>query len=61
MNIFKNTTFTWWQLSIFKTSMFLLGIAVGAFWSEFFKQYVSLIAFVGVVLAFYITYIWAKR
>ncbi|MBP6948995.1 MAG: hypothetical protein KBB50_02905 [Candidatus Pacebacteria bacterium] len=61
MNIFKNTTFSWWQLSIFKTGMFLLGISVGAFWSEFFKQYVSLIAFIGTVLTLYITYIWAKR
>lgn len=61
MNIFKNTTFSWWQLSIFKTAMFLIGIAVGAFWSEFFKQYVSIIAFIGIALALYITYIWVKR
>lgn len=61
MNIFKNVTFSWWQVSLFKIAMFLLGIAVGTFWSDFFKNYFVIIISLGVVLSVYISYVWFKQ
>ena len=37
MNVFKTFTFTWQQGLLFKWGVFAIGIAVGAYWSEFFR------------------------
>ncbi len=61
MNIFKSTTFTWWQVGALKWSVFCIGIAVGVYWHEYLAQYLISLAGIGAVLAVYITYIWVKQ
>jgi hypothetical protein len=61
MNILKTFTLKWWQGGLFKWGMLALGIAIGAYWHEYFISYLcDLIAFAVVSLA-YVTYVWAKQ
>ena len=57
MTIFKNYIFTWWQVAILKLALFTIGIAIGANWSQFFINYVTLLSVVGIILAAYIGYL----
>lgn len=61
MNIFKTTTFTWYQIGALKWSVFLIGIAVGAWWPEVFAQYAKLLLAGGLILAAYVGYAWMKQ
>jgi hypothetical protein len=46
MNISKTFTLKWWQGGLFKWGMLALGIAIGAYWHEYFISYLcNLIAF----------------
>jgi hypothetical protein len=48
-------------MGIFKASLLLLGIAVGAYWWDFFVDYILYIATVGVTLSLYVIYISLKQ
>jgi uncharacterized membrane protein YgaE (UPF0421/DUF939 family) len=58
MNFFKNTTFTWWQIGMFKLSVFTIGIAAGTYWHEVFASYLTLLVTVGIVSGLYIATVW---
>lgn len=57
MKLFKPYTYQWWEMGIFKASLLLLGIAIGAYWQEAFLPYVALLAAGGVVLGLYVMYV----
>lgn len=57
MRIFKNYTFAWWQIGLFKIGLLLVGIAIGAYWPEVFAEYILHILIVGIVLSLYIKYV----
>jgi hypothetical protein len=61
MNIFKTFTLTWQQGLLFKWGVFALGIAVGAYWQQFFTPYVLLLIIFAVVTLAYPTYVWWKQ
>jgi len=61
MNIFKNYTFSWWQVGIFKLSVLAFGVSIGAYWSSFFSQYITLLIVIAVVSGLYIGYISLKK
>ena len=61
MNIFKSTTFTWWQVGLFKGAMLCIGISIGVAWSDVFRPYVSALLVAGLLLSVYLTYIWLKN
>jgi len=61
MNLFKTFTLKWWQGSLFKWGVFALGIAVGAYWHDFFGSYLPILIIVAVVSLAYITYVWWKQ
>ena len=76
MTIFKSFTLTWWQGGLFKWGVFLLrtaqvvpepaglsllGIAVGAWWSTFFGDFIPLLLIISGVFLAYVTYIWWKQ
>jgi hypothetical protein len=61
MNLFKTFTMKWWQAGIFKAGIWALGIAVGAYWHNFFGGILPpLIAF-GAACAIYTVAIWLKQ
>jgi len=61
MTIFKTFTLKWWQGALFKWGVFLLGIAVGAFWPALFSAYIPIILIVAAVFLVYVTVIWWKQ
>ena len=61
MNIFKTFTFTWRQGLLFKWGVFAFGIAVGAYWQQFFAPYILLLIIFAVVSLAYPTYVWWKQ
>jgi hypothetical protein len=62
MNIFKPTTFTWWQLGMLKWAVMFIGIAVGATWPEVFSPQI-LLTLLGIALAFslYLGVVWWRE
>ena len=61
MNIFKNYTFTWWQVGILKVSVVCIGVAIGANWPEVFVQYTTALIGIAVVLGIYLVVISFKK
>ena len=61
MNIFKSFTLQWWEGGLFKWGMFLLGIAVGAYWSGFFSAYIPVLVIIAIIFLSYVTYVWLKQ
>ncbi|MFA6257875.1 MAG: hypothetical protein WC671_02600 [Candidatus Paceibacterota bacterium] len=61
MNIFKNYTYSWWQVGLLKLALFSFGLAVGAYWHEVFSQYITLLIVLGVILAIYIGFISFRK
>lgn len=60
MDILKSGTLTWWQVGIFKLALISIGVAIGATLHTFFHPYVVQLVVVGVLLGFYIAYIWFR-
>jgi hypothetical protein len=60
-NLFKSFTLTWWQASLFKVAMLAAGVAIGAYWPDFFHAYVPVLILVAAVAASYVTYVWWKQ
>jgi hypothetical protein len=61
MNLFKTFTLKWWQAGIFKWGVLAAGIAIGAYWHEFFVSYLLLLVIAAVIGLAYVTYVWWKQ
>jgi len=57
MDIFKNYTFSWWQIGLLKLALFSFGLAIGAFWHEVFSPHITVLIILGIVLAIYIGFV----
>ncbi len=51
----------WWQLLCYETAVISLGIIIGAFWSDFFSDYLYLLIFVFAVFGAYILYLLTQQ
>ena len=60
MNIFKNYTYSWWQVGLLKLALLCFGVVIGAYWHEVFSQYFTILLVVGVILAIYIGFVSLK-
>jgi hypothetical protein len=61
MNMLKTFTLKWWQAGLFKLGMLALGIAIGAYWHDFFGSYLLILIAVAAVSLAYVTYLWWKQ
>ena len=61
MNIFSNSTFTWWQTGLFKLSALTFGIAIGAYWPEVFAQYLTALLVIALASGLYVGYVYFKQ
>jgi len=61
MDILRNSTFTWWQIGLFKLSVLTFGIAVGAYWQDVFSPYLTTLLVVAIVSGLYVGYVWFKQ
>ncbi len=52
---------TWWQVSLLKWAVFLIGIAVGATWPELFAKYTVIFIVIGLVLSLYLFKVWVSN
>jgi hypothetical protein len=60
MNLFKTLTLRWWQISLFRLGLLALGIAIGAYWHDFFGGYILILIIVAAVSLAYVIYVWWK-
>jgi hypothetical protein len=57
MKIFRDYTYTWWQVSIFKISMITMGVIIGSLWAEVFVDFLAVLVAVAVLTIGYISFI----
>jgi hypothetical protein len=61
MNLFKSITMKWWQAGIFKLGMWAIGIAVGAYWHNFFGGFIPELVVIAAICLGYVTYLWLQQ
>lgn len=61
MDIFRDYTFTWRQVGLFKLALLSLGIAIGAYCQATFLPYITILAVLGIGLGAYIAWISFKQ
>jgi hypothetical protein len=61
MNIFKTFTLKWWQTGLFKWGVLTFGVAVGAYWHDFFGGYLPVLIIIAAPSLAYVTYAWWKQ
>ncbi len=53
-NLFKNYTFTWKQVGVFKLSLLSIGAIIGTTWHEFFSAYITIVVIIAIITTVYI-------
>ena len=61
MNIFKDYTYSWSEIGIFKISLLSIGIIAGTYWYDFFTDNMVFVVGVAVVSTVYIMYVSMKQ
>lgn len=59
--LFKKTTWSNWELWLFKACLFFGGIAAGIYFYKYVQMYLSLFFYFFLVTTIYITYLWIKK
>ncbi len=61
MNPCKTFTLKWWQGALFKWGVLALGIAVGAYWHDFFDNYLPVLLTIAAVFLAYVNWVWVNQ
>jgi hypothetical protein len=61
MNIFKSTTFTWWQLGMLKWTVLFIGLVIGALWPTYIIPFVPVLLVVAAVETIYLIIVWRNN
>lgn len=61
MKILKQYTYQWWEMGIFKASLLLVGIVIGAYWQEAFLPYITALLAAGIALGLYVMYVSVRQ
>jgi hypothetical protein len=61
MKVFKNYTLTWQQVGIFKFCPLVAGVAIGAYWHDFFGALLTALVFIAVATGAYVAYVTFKQ
>lgn len=61
MNLFKNYTFTWGQIGVFKLALLAIGIIIGSVWHEFFSANMTIVVIVAIITTAYTIYVSLKQ
>jgi putative Mn2+ efflux pump MntP len=61
MNLFKNYTFTWKQIGIFKLALLSIGVIIGSVWYQFFGDNIAIVVIVAIISTGYIMYVSLKQ
>ena len=57
MKIFRNYTYSWWQIGLLKLALLSIGIAIGARWYEVFLPYFIALVVFGLVFGFCLLFV----
>lgn len=61
MKIFKDYTYSWKQIGIFKLALLSIGIIIGVIFTEFFTSNFTPLVIVAVITTLYVSYISLKQ
>jgi len=61
MNLFKNYTFSWKQIGVFKLALLSIGVIIGSIWHEFFSENITIVVIVAFVATLYIMSVSLKQ
>lgn len=61
MHLFKDYTFTWWQVGLLKTYVAAGALLLGSYFPEFIVQYRSVLIILFVLLLGYFLYVMAMK
>ena len=61
MNLFKDYTYSWQQIGVFKLSLFSIGVIAGTYWQEFFNNYINFVVVIAVATTAYIMYVSMRQ
>lgn len=61
MKVFRNYTFGWWQMALFKVCLLAIGVAIGSYWHEIFSQCIPVLVIGGIVIGIYLAVISFKQ
>ena len=53
MKLFGTYTYLWWQIGIFKLALLSIGAAIGVWWHEELREYLTVLIVVAVVASLY--------
>lgn len=53
MNIFKNHTYSWWQIGILKLALLSIGVVIGSYWQEALLPYITFFVAAAIVFGAY--------
>ena len=57
MKLFRDYTYHWWQVGIFKLAMVCVGVLVGAYFAPWVLAHITYIWFIAVISLVYVSYI----
>lgn len=57
MKLFRDYTYRWWQVSVFKVAMTSVGVLLGAYFAPWVLAHVGWVALVAIVTVGYISFI----
>lgn len=53
MNIFKNHTYSWWQIGILKLALLSIGVVIGSYFQDALLPYITFFVAAAIVFAAY--------
>lgn len=59
-NWFKSKVVSWKDVAVLKTSVLLVGVAIGAFFPEVFAPYAGILLALGIALGVYVAFVWLR-
>lgn len=60
-NLFKNYTFTWKQIGVFKLALLSIGAIIGSVWHEFLNTNMVTLVIIAIMSTIYTLYISLKQ
>ncbi|MCB9802565.1 hypothetical protein H6761_00920 [Candidatus Nomurabacteria bacterium] len=61
MNLFKDTTWKWWELKIVAWGALMLGLALGTYFNAWLTDWLTLVWVLFIVSWLYVIVAWSKK
>ncbi len=61
MKLLKNYNFKWWEVGMLKVTLLAVGVVIGAWWSDFFINYLEMLILLAAAGMVYFLIFWIIR